>query len=247
MPITQTILQSPEDLIDYACRKLGAPVINIEVDTTQANDRVDDALQMFMQRHYHAVEEVWQKVTFTQGDIDRGYKTLDEKIVAVVDLVEHDSNSLDPAWTTVEYQMRQYGMMNIFAPDIVTYTLTMQYITLINDLLTPRRSFQFNKYNHQLRITGTPLAGDFVIIHAYKMLDPNLNIEIYNDEWLKKYTTALIKQQWGTNLKKFEGVQMPGGVTLNGQKIWDEATEEIQKLEEEFSSKYELPVDMMIG
>jgi hypothetical protein len=78
-------------------------------------------------------------------------------------------------------------------------------------------------------------------------LDPNTFTDVYNDGFLKKYATALLKQQWGNNLKKFEGVQLPGGVTLNGQKIFDEATEELASLKEEVQNTYQLPVDMLVG
>lgn len=240
-------LESPQDLIDYACRKLGAPVINIEIDTTQAEDRIDDAMQMFMQRHYDAVEEVWIKVVFNAGDITRGYKRLDENLVAVIGLIEHSSASLEPAWTDITYQLKYNNMVDIISPDVVNYTLTMQHINLINSLIKPKRSFHFNKYSHQLRVLGNVQANDFVIIQAYKTLNPDFVLDIYNDEWLKRYATALIKRQWGANLKKFEGVQMPGGVTLDGQSIFDEGNGEVESLEEEFSLTYELPVDMFMG
>lgn len=90
-------------------------------------------------------------------------------------------------------------------------------------------------------------VGDYIIVEAHRTLDPTTYTDVYNDGWLKRYATQLIKQQWGINLKKFEGVQLPGGVTLNGQKIYDEATEEIDKLKEEAQNTYQLPVDFFTG
>jgi hypothetical protein len=89
--------------------------------------------------------------------------------------------------------------------------------------------------------------GDHVIVEAFRILDPNTYTDVYNDYFLKKYATSLIKKQWGTNLKKFEGVQMPGGVTLNGQKIYDEAVEELRQLQLDVQSIYQLPVDFFVG
>ena len=90
-------------------------------------------------------------------------------------------------------------------------------------------------------------VGSILIVEAYRALDPATYPQVYNDMFLKKYTTALIKRQWGENLKKFAGVVLPGGITLDGKTIYDEAVEEINKIEEEMSLKYELPVDGYIG
>ena len=89
--------------------------------------------------------------------------------------------------------------------------------------------------------------GDYLIVNAFRILDPSTYTDVYNDMFLKRYATALIKRQWGENLKKFEGVQLPGGVTLNGQKIYDEAIEELTKIEEEVQSRFELPTDFFVG
>ncbi len=90
-------------------------------------------------------------------------------------------------------------------------------------------------------------VGEFLIIECYRKLDPNTYTDIYNDIYLKRYTTALIKRQWGANLSKFEGVQMLGGVTLNGAKLFEEAQADIEKLEEQIQLAYELPPNYMIG
>jgi hypothetical protein len=91
------------------------------------------------------------------------------------------------------------------------------------------------------------VVGEHIIVEGYAALDPETYSDVYNDRWLKRYATSLIKKQWGTNLKKFEGLQMPGGITFNGQKIWDEATDEITQLESEMINSYSLPVADMIG
>ena len=95
---------------------------------------------------------------------------------------------------------------------------------------------------------GTDVTpGEYVLVECYRILDPDTWTDVYNDRFLKRYATALIKRQWGENLKKFEGIQMPGGVTLNGQKIWDEAMAEIDYLEREAESTYVEPPNFMVG
>lgn len=237
------ILQCTDDLKAYCLRKLGEPCINIEVDTTQADDRVDDAMQLFCQRHFDGTEEVWEKYTLTAGDISRGYKTIRDDIVAVVDLVTMATTSSEK-WTDLTYQFKLNQLVNFTVPDISYFKLSMSHINLVRQTLTPTRTFTFNKATHQLAIQGSLVPGNFFVIHGYRVIDPEDFPDVYNDEWIKTYTTALIKQQWGSNLKKFSGVQMPGGITLNGQTIYDEATEELAKLLEEFSLRYELPVSM---
>lgn len=240
------LLQSADDLIEYAYRRLGKPVINIEVDITQAQDRVDDALQLFIQRHFDGYEQQWIKYTLTANDISRGYKLLDEDIISVVEIIPMSSTTAE-SWTDITYQFKLHRIEDFSAITMTNYVLSMQQINLIKQILTPVRSFTFNRLTHQLSLLGNLKAGNFFVVKVYRALDPDSYADIYNDEWLKKYTTALIKQQWGSNLKKFGNIQMPGGIELNGAEIYGEAEGEIQKLEEEFSLKYELPVDMFIG
>jgi hypothetical protein len=89
--------------------------------------------------------------------------------------------------------------------------------------------------------------GDYIVLEMYVVLDPQTHTKIYNDMFVKEYTTQLIKQQWGANLIKFEGMQLPGGVTLNGRQLYDDATGELQKLEEDMRLEHELPPDFFVG
>ncbi|MGA1047751.1 MAG: hypothetical protein ACO3UU_07055, partial [Minisyncoccia bacterium] len=131
------------------------------------------------------------------------------------------------------------------------YSQVKTQLNLINDILVGQKPTRFNRHQNRLYIDmdwNTDVdIGDYLIIEAYRILDPSTYTDVYNDYFLKRYATALIKQQWGVNLKKFEGVQLPGGVTLNGQKIFDEATEELKDLKTEAENTYQLPVDMFVG
>lgn len=239
-------LESPNDLRDYCLRKLGSPVINIEVDQTQIDDRIDDTLQLFIQRHFDGVEEVWLKQTISESEAIAGEKKLPSSIVAVTGLIPLTSSVAEP-WADIKVQFKLQNIVDFTAPDMVNYALTLQHVNLINQMLSPVRTFNFNAKTHKLKLLGDLVAGNFFIVSAYKAIDPEMYTDVYNDEWVKKYCTAQIKKQWGSNLKKFKNIQMPGGVEFDGQQIFDEADGEIEKLVEEFSLTYELPVDMMIG
>ena len=135
--------------------------------------------------------------------------------------------------------------------DLIYYSQVRQHLELINQLLVGQKPIRFNRHMNRLFIDMDWQAdvevGDFLVIECYRILDPDTYTDVYNDRILKKYAAALIKRQWGANLKKFNGVQLPGGVQLNGQIIFDEASQEIKDIEEETRNTYELPVDMFVG
>lgn len=243
-------LGSPADLSNYALRKLGSPVINIEVDQTQLDDRVDDAIQLFSQRHYDGYDEVYIAHTVTSTEASNGYIKVPDSIEAISELYELNgsSDSSIEAFDRLSFRLANSDIFDFLSSGgggLVDYYMTMSHINLINEMFVPRRTFNFNSITHRFVPASGMQAGAVFAYRAYKVLDPDYFEDVYNNEWVKKYTTALIKKQWGENLKKFDGVQMPGGVVLNGQKIWDEAVEEITKLEDEFSLTYELPLDMV--
>ena len=134
---------------------------------------------------------------------------------------------------------------------LASFDSAKRYINMIQDFFQPEKEVRFSKVTNRLLIDADLSdqinAGDYLIIEAYAALDPNVFTEIYNDRIFKKYVTALIKKQWGSNLSKFAGVQLPGGVQLNGPQIYAEAIQEIQVIEQEFYSQYELPVDFIMA
>jgi hypothetical protein len=129
--------------------------------------------------------------------------------------------------------------------------MAFQNVAMAEELFVGKQSLRFNRHINRVYIDmswDTKItAGEFIIIEGYQKIDPDTFTDVYNDRFLQKYCTAQIKKQWGENLKKFEGLSMPGGITFNGQKIWDEATDEIQALEAEVISTYSLPVTDMLG
>jgi hypothetical protein len=134
-----------------------------------------------------------------------------------------------------------------FAP----YYMALQNVALAEELFVGKQGIGFQRHSNKLYVDiawGEKIVlGEYMLIEAYQKIDPDTYTDMYNDRWLQRYCTALIKKQWGENLKKFEGISMPGGVSFNGQKIYDEATDDIQAMESEMISSYSLPVTDMLG
>lgn len=264
-------LQSANELKEYAYRKLGYPMVEIQVDDTQAFDRIDEAIQIWRERAYDAYDEVFIPVNFTQADELNEYLTLPDDIVDVAKIYEGGRYSSE-AMSDVRYQIMVDEVFGNAGATMLNYEMTMQNLELVSSYFALDRLFTFNNITHRLypttgKIIGpkcsdkvhttktdcesageTWTLGNSMLIRAFRTLDPSdsHSIDLYDDDWLKQFTTALIKQQWGTNMKPFDGMPLPGGITVNGQQIFDEATEEIERLKEELLED-ELPVDFAVG
>lgn len=262
---------SRSSIIEYAYRQLGAPVVEINVDYEQANDRLDDALQFFAERHFDGVERAFFSYQLTESDITNKYINTDSfgpivgasggnpngyDILSIIRVFPFGSLNTNELFD-IRYQLALndvYGINTnlgfINSSPIANYDLTKRYVRLIEMMFDPERTIRFNKVTNKLYIETDWTAlrsGTFIAIEAYVNLDPDAYPEIYNDRMLKKYFTALIKRQWGANLSKFDGVALPGGINLRGGQIFAEAVQEIALLEDQIVSSYELPPDMMTG
>lgn len=237
---------------DYCLRKLGAPVIQINVADEQIEDRIDDAFEYYRDYHYDAVESVYLKHEITADDITNRWIPLNDAIIGVKRVLPlYNSSNASMNMFDVRYQMFLNDIYNLSSTEMLTYELTQSHIQLVNDMLQGQVQIRFNRHQNRLHLdidwADALSEGEYIIVEAMRVLDPDVYTDVWNDRWLKRYATALIKRQWGENLSKYEGIAMPGGVTFNGQRIIDEASEEIRQLEEEMSLNYELPVDFMIG
>lgn len=188
---------------------------------------------------------------YSMGSIDKKYLELNDAVVGVNRVLPFTDQNSGLNMFDVRYQLRLNDMFDLLSTSIIYYEQVKSHLSLIEMLLVGNKSIEFQRHTNRLYINmnwGTDVkAGEYLIIEAYRILDPTTYTDVYNDRFLKRYATALIKRQWGENLKKFEGVQMPGGVTLNGQKIWDEAMAEIRELEVEMQDTYVEPPDFMVG
>lgn len=191
-------------------------------------------------------------VSYRVGDIDRGYIDLDDSIIGVVRVLPFSATNtgLDYMFD-LRYQLRLNDLFDLLSTSIIYYQQVKQHLSLIDMLLVGEKSFRFARHQNRLNIDmrwGSDVKlGEHLLIECWKILDPNVYTDVYNDRFLKRYATALIKKQWGNNLKKFSGITMPGGVTLNGDKIYDEAVAEIEQLEVEMRDTYQEPPRFMLG
>jgi hypothetical protein len=231
-------------------RRLGKPVIEINVDDDQVDDRIDEALRYFWDYHFDGSDKVYYKHQVTQQDIANKYITLPENIMGVVSIFNiGDAMSIANIFN-IRYQIALNDLYTLTNISLVPYFMAMQHIQLIEEVLVGKKPIRYNRHKNILYIDADwtiITESTFVVVEAYQVIDPDVYTDAWGDRWLQQYATALIKRQWGNNLKKFNGMQMPGGLTFNGQAIYDEAIEEIQLLEKEVIGSYSLPVADMIG
>lgn len=242
---------SRSDLKDYCLRRLGSPVIEINVDEDQIEDRIDDAFQFYREYHYDAVEKVYLKHEITANNISDQYIELSDAVVGVERVFPFMNKSTGTNIFDIKYQILINDLYTLMSTDLIYYTEVRQELELINQLLVGQKPIRFNRHMNRLHIdmdwVADVVPGTYIIVECWRILDPNVFTDVYNDMFLKRYATALIKRQWGDNMKKFSGVQLPGGVTLNGEVVYQEAVEEIRQIETEIQSRFELPVDMFVG
>ena len=297
-------------LKEYCLRNLGKPVIDINVDDDQVEDRIDEALQYFSQYHYDGVERMYLKYKVTADDVTRmranintftatdkgsvqdnieleegtsttgdttgdllledGFKVLDEtstgatttwtetenylvvpdSIVSVINVFPFSDRS-NLNMFDVKYQLRLNDLYDFSSTSIIHYEMTMKHLDFLDHILVGEKPYRFNQHMNRLYIDmdweEAVSADEFMIIECYRKLDPTKYTDIYDDIFLKRYVTSLIKRQWGQNLSKFSGTAMLGGVTLNGPELFSSALAEQQKLEEEIRTTYEEPAHMQQG
>jgi len=246
------IVTSRQGLIDYCLRRLGQPVIEINIDEDQLEERVDDALEYFQEYHFDGVEKVFLKHVITADDITNEYIPMGDPVISVVRVLPIPSfDSFSGGFFNEEYQLRLNDLNNFSGSTLIHWEMVQQNFSLIEQLFNIAPTMLFNRKQNRVYLetdwSKKINVDDVLVIEAYRALDPSTFTEIWNDMFLKKYTTALIKRQWGENLKKFAGVVLPGGITLDGKTIYDEAVEEIRQIEDEVNLKYELPIDFNVG
>jgi len=242
-----------QTFIDYCLRSLGAPVVEINVDEDQVEDRVDEALQLYQHYHADAIEKVFLKHPVTAADITNGYITIPELVTDVVRLFPIRDTIAANNMFDIKYQMHLNDLYSLgYMGSLVEYEMAQQWLSLVDILTDPDgKHISFDRHKNQLRVdmdwSKEVVVGSFIVVECYRILDPDTFTDVYNDYFLKRYATALIKHQWGTNLSKFEGMVMPGGVTFNGRQILEDAKEELKELNEEIRLNWEQPVDFYTG
>ena len=305
----------------YCLRRLGFPVIEINVDDDQVDDRIDDALAFFNDYHYDGTEKIFMKHRITAEDINRRWIYCPDAVTFVTNVFPFDDSNSSINMFDLRYQLRLHDLYDFTSVSYVSYEITMQHIQTLNLLFSGKPQFRFNRHQNKLFLdidwSSDREPGEYVIVECYRKLQPDtitltgtvtfnttsntvngtgttfdqeilendiiviggeekqvrhifspteLSLytpissnktsvsvvkaglsDVWNDRWLKQYATAKIKYQWGSNLSKFAGIQMPGGVTLDGPRIMQEALEEMHKIEEEMYTMSSLPSEIFVG
>lgn len=241
-----------DEFKEYCLRKLGKPVIEINVDDDQIEDRIDEALRYYWDYHFDGSDKVYYKHQVTEQDKINKYITLPENIIgavrvfAIADPIVRSDDLFN-----IRYQIALNDLYTLTSVSMVPYYMTMEHLALISELLVGQQPIRFNRHKNRVYIdmewNMKISSGEYLVIEAYEVLDPDVYDQIWSDRWLQNYTAAKIKYQWGTNLTKFTGMSLPGGVQFNGEKILNDAEEELHRMEAEMISSYSLPVSDMIG
>jgi len=235
---------------EHCLRRLGKPVIEINVDEDQVDDRVDEALDYYADYHFDGMEHTYYKQAVTQTDIDNKYITIPENIIGIVDIFDIGDATSTNNLFNIRYQIALNDLYDLSRYELVPYYMNFQNIRMIEEILVGKQRIRYNRHLNQLHVDmnwSRLNVGDFIVMKAYRVIDPNTYTDVWKDRWLLRYASCLIKLQWGSNLTKFEGMQLPGGVQFNGQKIYDDAFSERQQLEEEMAVAYSYPPEDMVG
>ena len=261
----------------YCLRALGYGVIDINVSDDQVDDRLDEALQYFAQYHYDGIEKMYLKHLLTSDEVTRArsdasttatdtadssitatwkegknFIPIPSSVVSVVQVFPFTDTGGGSSMFDIRYQLRLNDLFDFSSTSVIQYEMTMQNLDFLEHILVGETPIRFNQHQNRLYVdmdwaNDITADVDYIIIECYRKLDPTTYTDIYDDIYLKRYATALIKKQWGANLSKFNGVAMLGGVTMNGETLYTQALEEQNKLEEEIQLAFELPVNYMIG
>jgi hypothetical protein len=240
-----------EEHKQYCLRELGKPVIDINVDNDQLDDRIDESLQYFRDYHFDGTIQTYVSHLVTASDITNKYVSMAENIIGVTKVFPLNGGSTGSASLfNLNYQFSLNEVFDAANVSMSHYVIAQQHFATIQEILTGQVPVRFNRHMDRLYIDmdwSRVSAGNYIIIDGYQVVEPDTYTDVWNDRWLLEYTTQLFKRQWGSNLKKFQGMQLPGGVSFDGQNLWEEANTRIKELQEEMISSYSLPVFDMMG
>jgi uncharacterized membrane protein (GlpM family) len=275
---------SRQELIDYCLRRLGAPILEINLADEQIDDLVDDALQYFNERHFDGVERMYLKYKITEDDLNRGkakspdgvgivtttsssnisgigpvnfnfyensnFIQVPDSIIGIEKVFKFDTSSISSGMWSIKYQLFLNDLYYFNSVELLQYAMVKTYLEDIDFLLSTDKQIRFNKRQNRLYLDidwNSKSKDTFIIIDCYRILNPNDFTKVYNDSFLKKYLTSLMKRQWGQNLIKFRGVRLPGGIELNGRELYEDAEKELESIRQRMSMDYELPPYDFIG
>ena len=187
------------------------------------------------------------KTEFTEA---RNYIEIPDHVIGINGIFRFDDNTITQNMFSISYQIFLNDVYNFSSIEMLTYSMTKEYLETIQFLISPDKKVRYNKRGNRLYLDldwkGVS-KDEYVVIDCFRVLDPSENEKIYNDSFLKKFLTALIKKQWGQNMSKYQGVKLPGGIELNGRQIYEDALRELAEIQQRMTFDYELPPMDMIG
>jgi len=236
---------------ELCLRRLGKPVIEINVDDDQIDDRVDQALAYYQDYHFDGTQKTFLKHVVTETDKTNKYITItNSNIIGIVDIFDIGDTTSTNNLFNIRYQIALNDLYDLSRYDLVPFYMNFMNIRMIEEILVGKQPLRYNRHVNRLHIDmdwDKRNAGEYIVAHVYEKLDGDTYTDLWSDRWLTEYATCLIKYQWGSNLSKFTGMQLPGGVQFNGADILSQAQMEKDKLEQEMISAYSLPVHDMTG
>ena len=241
---------SRSEFKEYCLRKLGKPVIEINVDDDQVEDRIDEALKYYWDYHFDGTERIYYKHLITSTNITDKYITLPENVIGAVRIFSIGDPMVTNNLFDIRYQIALNDLYTLTSVSMIPYYMMFQHIQLLEQMLVGQQPIRYNRHTDKLYVDmdwNKVTAGNYLIVEAYQVLDPDTYTDAWGDRWLSRYATALIKKQWGSNLTKFSGLTLPGGVQFNGDKIYNDAVNEIEAMEKDMATSYSLPSFDMIG
>ena len=240
-----------EELKEFCLRQLGWPVIQINVDDEQVNDAVELALEYWNEFHFNGTERTYVKHQVTAQDMTNKYVTVSENLIGATRVFKVGQNKMAMNMFDLRYQLRLNDLWDLSSTSYVNYSLTMQHLATLDLIFTGETPIRFNRLTDKLYIdwdwANDILEGEYIIVEGFIITDPDAYTRVWNDRMLKKLTTAYVKKQWGTNMSKFDKMQLPGGVTMRGVDIYNEAVNDIEKIEQNIRDTYEAPPGFLVG
>lgn len=244
------IPQNRQDMKDWCLRALGAPVIQINIDDNQVEDAIDYALAMYGDYHYDGSNLVYYKQVITDQIKAAGCFPMPANVIGAVEVFNLGDLYSTGNFFNIQYQIALNDLYTLTDQSIVPYFMAFQHVGLLEELLVGKKAIRFNKHegNLYLDIDWTYIqSGQYVMVKCYQVLDPDMYPAVYSDRWLLNYATALIGQRWGTNLNKYQGIALPGGVMFNGKEILAQYTAERKQLEQDVLGAYSAPIEGFMG
>lgn len=247
-------IQSKQDFIDYCLRRLGAPVIDINIDPMQIDDRYNDALQYYYDFHSAGMKTNYPVYKISQTDVNNRYLLLDDSVLGVSKIFPLQDTALNTTniLFDVKYQLTMQNLWDFSSVSYLNFELTRMHLQTLDELFNGNIPYRFNVNEKKLYLdanwgTSEISVGSYVVLETTNYMNPEIFPKVWEDRWLKAYATALIKRNWGENIKKYGGVQLPGGIVLNGKDIYNEAIEEIRLLEIDAEQSYGQPLGFFVA